>query len=152
MTIECEKREFNPININIALNIMAMPLLSTMLPYRFGGGSVEALSVQCSKCGEVLGPDAIRGRFEIKFQGLTANLRAFGVCYYCRTISPIEAKFHNDGTALFKGPLGWRRGRWAENRTTSFGAAVVRFVQQKWQLLLPPVLAFGITLAWHLNR
>lgn len=144
------QREFNSVTPNVAEHIEALPLLITALPYQFGDSVIDHLNVSCACCGKTLEPDIIRGKFEIKAKGATASLLAYGLCFDCRTITPIEAKFHNDGTALFKGPNGWSQRRWDVSRRNNVVMLSIRLIKRKWQQLLPPVLVLGATAIWFL--
>lgn len=144
--------EFNPIDPANAANIEALPLLSTVLPYQFGSSTLEYVSAACACCGMALESDTIRGKFETKAKGATATLVAYGICYNCRTITPLEAKFHSDGSALFKGPTGWAEKRWTEIRPEGVKAMITGLVQRRWQQLLPPALVLGTMLVLYWNH
>ena len=150
MTIE-NTAKFNPITPAVAAEIDEMPLLSSVLPYRFGISAIEYVSAKCASCGELLEPDAIRGRFENKVHNTTASLTAFGCCLSCHTITPLEGKFHDSGKALFKTPTGWSESSWAEIKPDGVKSLVAGFIKGHWQQLLPPILVLGATVLWILR-
>jgi len=144
-------REYNPVSSAVAACIDALPLLSVALPFRFDNGStITGLETSCTSCGKLLTSTSMKGKFELLADGTAASLNAYGICYDCRTITLIEAKFHDDGTALFKGPKGWIKCRWKERRPEGFQEAAARFIRLRWQQTLPPFLVFGAALVWFL--
>jgi len=87
-----------------------LPLVSDQLPHYFQNGtSVGRLAVNCGGCGANV--EEIRGAFEVTNNGMTLALNdGYAVCYACRTLTPVAAKFLDDGSYLAKKENGWERG------------------------------------------
>lgn len=152
MTIS-EIRKFNPVSPSVTAGIDALPLISGALPYRFENGStITDLDTYCASCGKLLPSTSMKGKFVLIAGGTAASLDAYGICYDCRTITLVKARFHDDGNGLFKGPKGWSKCRWKEKRPQGFLAMTAWIVRQRWQQILPPILSFGVTLAWFLMQ
>jgi len=136
---------------DMADNIAALPLLSTSLPIRFrNGNTITHLDTNCARCGKLLGSKTIRGSLQLIADGASADIKAYALCYDCRTTTPVEAKLHNDGTVIYRRAGGWACSRWEAHRT--FGMVATGCARHRWQQLLPPVLALGGVLLWCLSR
>lgn len=136
------------ISPELAEEIQQMPVLSSVLPYRFSSGSViSAFDIMCGSCGEKKSQDHIRGKFEPVAGGSAAYLRAYAVCLKCRTITPLEAQFHDDGIVLFHGPTGWKKSHWGDE-SRKIRQVVINILESRWEQILPPFIASVILVIW----
>src|SRR5450631_3191034 len=119
-----------PIEKDLALAIEKMPLLSTILPYNFGGSVIDQIEVTCASCGAELESDTIRGSIETMANEHAAHLNAYALCFKCKTITPIVSKFHDDGTVLIKLNNGWVKDIWT-TRKRGVLDDVAKYVRQK---------------------
>ena len=127
----------------LAKEIEQMPLLATDLPFEFGGGTISWLTVNCASCGIEIEANSIRGKFEPVIDNTVAKLKAYAVCYKCCTLTPIEAKFHNDGNVLYRThPNGWIKRRWGSPDTD------IQKIMSRWQKTLPPIIAVVVVVTW----
>ena len=139
------------IDDSLALEIEQLPRLSTIFPYKFGGSVIDGIAVTCGSCGEELSPKTIRGTIEIVAGGRAVNMTAYGICFKCKTITPVVSKFHDDGVVLIKVGKGWIKDVWT-TRKRGFCDNAVKFVRQKWQQIFPPVIAVAIVIGWIIWR
>lgn len=102
--------ETGPIEESLQQRIMSLPILKESLPYYFadGVGVIDHLSLDCSKCGEEIPPDNIRGMIEPNGSEI-AKLEGFGLCFTCRTVTPVTARFFFDGACVYENGTGWTR-------------------------------------------
>lgn len=145
------RADITPIQADLAEHVEKLPLISTVLPYEFGGGLIDHLAVSCAGCGDEIGQESIRGEFETAANGQATKLKAYAVCYKCRTLTPVESRFHSDGTLLNKGSNGWIESEWAEKKTgflKSFG----RIITNRWQQVVPPLVAVVLVGIWFVTR
>lgn len=99
-----------------------------VLPYVFANGSaMQGLSIACSKCGQHLTGEQLKGEFVV-YNEESAALDGFGVCESCKLINPFNLKVRNDGTMLVKMTDGWKESRYAEAEAPSFMGKI-------WQLI-----------------
>jgi|ERR1039457_1641329 hypothetical protein len=131
----------------LADDIEKMPKLSEELPCDFGGSTITDIQMTCAACGRELGPDTIRGSFQQMAGGHAVNLEGYGVCYECRTITPVSGKFHDDGVVIYRAENGWKKEIWTTKKSGLIGK--LKFaLKEKWQMLLPPILASVIVAGW----
>jgi len=137
---------------DVAERIQQLPLLTESLPYTFAdGGKLNEIGFNCGGCNKPLSSHEIHGTMEEKMNGTVAALTGFGVCYECRTLSPIEAKFYADGTSLHKKDNSWVQERWSPVHHT-LTHRVSLYVYARWQTLIPPAIAAIILFGWYLKR
>jgi len=136
-----------PVPPGLTARIDLMPCFNELLPFKFGKNRLETLSVNCAGCGVEVTVENIRGSIEATGDGKTATIQAYAMCYGCRTISPVDAKFHDDGTAIFKGPNSWVKGTWDAN-PLGLHHALLNILQKKWQAIVPPVIALILVISW----
>ena len=106
--------------------VVNSPVLA--LPYVFANGSaMQGLSIACSKCGQHLEGEQLKGEF-VAYNDESAALDGYGVCEACKLINPFNIKVRNDGTMLVKMTDGWRESRYAEAEAPSF-------LGRLWQLI-----------------
>jgi len=131
--------------------ILSLPSLVTSLPYSFGnGGRIDNVVISCACCEVELEPESIRAEFSQTAAGSTASLKGYGLCQACKTITPFEVRFADDGTALCRGSNGWSTQSWGEPRDfDGFLTISGRFFKQNWKEALPPILVLVLFLAWH---
>lgn len=140
-TNECAiKVKAQKINEAKAEAIEQLPLLDTLLPYEFGSTVIDDIAVTCAGCEAELGQDTIRG--ELIPGPYNCRLEAFGVCYSCRTITPISGRFAPDGSVMFKSKNGW-----SESELISPVP-----VTPVWQKGLPPAAALAVIALWWITR
>ncbi len=97
-----------------AEQLINMQLLSEILPHRFPNGNlIERIEIACQKCHEVL--EEVRGEATVTNGGMLLALDAFGICRKesCRLITPVEARFRDDGSYLVKAGSTWTERRYA---------------------------------------
>jgi hypothetical protein len=145
------ERKISPISDSKAAEIEQMPLLSTFLPYEFGGSTIENIEVTCASCGRELKPTTIRGAFTNVAKGHSANLEGYGVCYSCKTITPVVSNFQDAGVVIFKVSDGWRKSRWT-NRKSGFIGKLSHVLLENWQKLLPALIALMVVIEWILIK
>ena len=119
--------------------IASLQAISQGLPYKFAGGDarIDELSITCATCGKEIGPDHIKAEFTSR--GDMADLKGYGLCYGCKTVTPMVAKFSADGSYLrFDGSV-WVKDQWGK------GVAGVA----PWRLhIIPFLIAAALFLAW----
>lgn len=132
-------------------NIMSLPTLVTSLPHHFGnGGRIDDVVISCACCEVELEPESIRAEFSQSAAGSTALLKGYGICQACKTFTPFEVRFADDGTALCRGSNGWSAQSWGEPRDfDGFLTISGRFFKRNWKEVLPPMLVLVLFLAWH---
>jgi hypothetical protein len=140
----------------LALEIEQMPLLTSCLPYKFVGCSIDHvtidhINVTCGSCGTELAPDTIRGEITTVAGGRAASMISYGICFSCKTITPVTCKFHDDGTVLYKVGQGWVKDKWAIRKRGTF-EDVDKFIRQRWQQVFPPLIAVALVMCWILGR
>ena len=141
--------KIRPITDEEARKIEQLPILANQIPYHFSGAVIEGLEIPCASCGAALTEMAIRGAFDLSADEKTAHLRGHGVCYSCKTITPFESKFRNNGTCLIKSETGWRRGVWTNRELSSAEKILNFFTGHNWKdRFIPPAIAFFIMVAW----
>ena len=131
--------------------IMSLPTIAASLPYRFPKGArIDDLSCICAYCGASLEPASIRAEFTPVADGSTVLFKGFGVCYGCKTFTPLEIRFNDDGSALCRDSRGFYEQSWGEPQSIAGGfSLVIRFCRQYWNRILPPALALIVFLAWQ---
>jgi hypothetical protein len=139
-----DNREIKPITDNLAADIEKLPLISTFLPYEFGGSTIRDVEVTCASCGTDLHSDTIRGEFETVAEGQSAHMTAYGICFKCKTITPVVSKFHGDGVVLTKVNLGWVQDVWTKEKA----GGVMETVKQ----VLPPMIALFVVVGWFFMK
>ncbi len=134
--------------------IMLLPILTTSLPYCFGnGGRIASVSIACACCDAELEPESLRAEFSQVEGGRNATLKGYGLCYACKTITPFEVRFADDGSALCRSSDGWTAMTWGDAQDTDgFLTITGRFFRLKWKEVLPPMLALVLILAWKYLR
>jgi hypothetical protein len=132
--------KITPITDTMAANIEKLPLISTFLPYEFGGSVIRDVEVTCASCGVELHPDTIRGEFESVAEGQSAHMTAYGICFKCKTITPIVSKFHGDGEVLTKVNSGWVQGVWTTEKQGRVHGVLNKIV--------PPLIALVLVVGW----
>lgn len=143
--------EAAPIEESLQQRIMSLPLLKESLPYYFadGAGVIDHLSLDCSKCGEEIPPDNIRGVIEPNGSEI-AKLEGFGLCFTCKTVTPVTARFFSDGACVYEDGTGWSRTTWGHGVAPS--RIIIRklsdYVGRNWATILPPVIAVGVVVLW----
>ncbi|GEM_PF-4949673 len=112
MNTQCDKEENELVSDEDRVRVGDLPLVSEQLPHYFQNGtSVGRLGVNCGNCGSDV--EEIRGKFEVANNGMTLALEeGYAVCYKCKTLTPVSAKFLDDGSYLAKKEHGWERGRY----------------------------------------
>jgi hypothetical protein len=78
-------------------------------------------------------------------------MSAYGICYKCKTITPVVSRFHDGGVVLFKVGNGWVKDVWT-TRNSGFVNDVVYFFQKRWQQIFPPLIAVAVVVGWVLER
>ena len=119
--------------------IMSLQAISQVLPYKFAGGDarIDELTMTCSTCCKEIGPDHIKAEFTAR--GDMADLKGYGLCYDCKTVTPMVAKFSADGSCLLFNGSSWVKGQW--------GKGVVAV--EPWRLhIIPFLIAAALFLAW----
>ncbi len=104
----------NVISNETAEKLMNMDLLSAHLPYKFANGNtIERMEIGCAKCGCIL--EEVRGEIRETNKGMTLALDAYGICRKeeCLMITPVVARFRDDGTYLCKAGNTWKERRYA---------------------------------------
>ena len=105
--------EYVPISDAQVDEIESMSLLSEQLPFKFrNGGVISSITISCGSCGDSLEPKVIRGSFKTICNGKASTLSAYGICYKCRKITPLDARFQSDGTVIYKAQDGWAEVCW----------------------------------------
>lgn len=90
--------------------IMAKPAATTSLPFNFDNGfSVCSFTITCGNCGRVVPMDNIKGDAQ-RINDCCTSFVGYALCHECRTVTPLECRFRNDGTYLCKDGAGWRQG------------------------------------------
>jgi hypothetical protein len=84
--------------------------VNELLPLLFKNGfRINAIGFNCGNCKKNIPSTQIHG---IATE-LNEHCMAFtgkGYCYECRTITPVECRFSDDGSFLNKSKSGWKRG------------------------------------------
>ena len=126
--------------------IEAMPMLTAQLPFKFrNGGAISTITISCGSCGDSLEPKVIRGQFKTICDGEAATLTAYGICYKCRKITPLEAKFHSDGMLIYKIQDRWAKDRWGEVSKNGLW----KILRKRKDQLIPPLIAVAVIVAWY---
>jgi len=90
--------------------IASMSTVSQLLPFLFKNGSrIHEIGMSCGKCGKDIPAAQIKGTADQINEHCTA-FTGKGFCYECRTITPVECHFADDGSFLSRSGTGWRRG------------------------------------------
>lgn len=132
-------------------NIMSLPSLTLSLPYSFGnGGRIDHIVISCACCEAELEPGAIRAEFSQITDGSTASLKGFGLCQACKTITPLEVRFADDGSALCRNSNGWSAQFWGKPQDSNgFLTLTGTFFRRNWKEILPPILVLALFLTWQ---
>ena len=138
--------EYVPISDAQVDEIESMSLLSEQLPFKFrNGGVISSITISCGSCGDSLEPKVIRGSFKTICNGKASTLSAYGICYKCRKITPLEAKFHNDGILIYKVQGRWAKDTWGE--VTKNG--LFKILRKRKDQLIPPLIAVAVIVTWY---
>jgi hypothetical protein len=90
--------------------IASMSTVSQLLPFLFNNGSrIDNIGMNCGKCGKDIPSAKIKGTAHQINEHCTA-FSGYGFCYECRTITPVECRFADDGSFLSRSGTGWRLG------------------------------------------
>lgn len=90
-------------------SILQQPSLASQLPFRFKNGtSMQIISTNCSQCNSEISQENIRGTL-VEQNTMTVSLEGHGLCFECHCMSPISARFNNDGTVRYKEGGEWKR-------------------------------------------
>lgn len=108
--------EYKPMSLAKQEEILAMKSLAEVLPYKFQNGcTVDGIASKCSKCGEDIDVDNIRG--EITHSNIhSISMSAYALCFHCRLATPLEMRFDDEGGCLAKGPNGWVKTQFTEQK------------------------------------
>ena len=95
---------------DMAKTIDALPAMSTLLPYTFANGSrLDGMNITCGGCRTEIHQDGIQGDV-VALNDNSFSLKAYAICFDCKTATPGEFRFSDDGTFLVKGKSGWKSG------------------------------------------
>jgi len=87
--------------------IESMTPADKILPLIFKNGSkITEIGLSCGNCGVDVKQQHIRGA-AYSTNHHTIAYSGFGLCYACKTVTPIECRFIDDGTFLLKNKDGW---------------------------------------------
>lgn len=108
--------------------ILAMDPISAQLPHTFHNGCmIEHITIKCAACSAELDAGKINGEWDIREH--SAAIKGYGVCYECRTITPVEFRLDDEGGTMSKDIAGnWHTGTWSEKRNI-FNSLISKIVR-----------------------
>ena len=109
--------------------VLALPLLSTLLPVKFANGSsFGGLDLMCGSCKTKMDASHIHVDFSMNASNTAATMLCWGVCEVpvqyeyldgspsiirnCNTMTPLEMRPKDDGKMLIKSEQGWSEHKW----------------------------------------
>ena len=93
------------------------PPASEMLPLIFKTGTrINSIGIECGNCGKDVPATQIRGDMS-RINENCVTFAGHGLCYECRTVTPIECRFSDDGSMLIKDGSGWRHAMITQQKT-----------------------------------
>jgi hypothetical protein len=91
--------------------IQSMTPADKTLPITFKNGSkISKIWLSCGKCGGDVEQQHIHGDASFTNEH-TIAYSGFGLCYACKTVTPLECRIIDDGTFLLKNKDGWSWNR-----------------------------------------
>lgn len=110
-----EKPETHTVSDFEAERIQALPALSSFLPIKFENGStVDGLAINCALCRAELGSDEMKSEVTVNKHNI--EVKAYGVCYECKTLTPVNVKLRDDGSMLTLSNGYWLPGQYAKDK------------------------------------
>lgn len=89
--------------------MLPMPVLSSLLPLDYGGGTLVRFDILCRTCGKPLPGDATRCEITHPFAGVREIL-AVGLCHRCRSFTVFRAYVRRCGTmSIARGDGTWQQ-------------------------------------------
>jgi len=106
MMTDAERREIN-----------SKPPASEVLPLIFKNGSrINDMGLECGNCGKDISATQIRGDMS-RINEHCVTFIGHGLCYQCRTVTPTECRFSDDGSMLVKDGSDWRHAMITQEKT-----------------------------------
>lgn len=84
--------------------------VSEMVPFTFTSCNtrIDSFTCDCAKCGQEIPQEHIRGESN-SHNKHTIEFIGHGICYACRTLTPVNVRFADDGSFMTKTETGWNR-------------------------------------------
>lgn len=93
--------------------LLDCPTIASQFPIRFkDGGGFPMFNAYCAQCNDPLDHEHIRGNVTMHNDD-TAIVDAAGACMKCKIATPVNYRFHSDGTATGISP---RDAKWTAYR------------------------------------
>jgi hypothetical protein len=97
--------------------ISNQPPASEILPLIFKTGTrINSMAIACGNCGKDVPSTQIHGNMS-RINEHCATFSGHGLCYQCRTVTPIDCRFSDDGSMLIKDGSGWQRSMITREKT-----------------------------------
>lgn len=97
--------------------ISSKPPASEILPLIFKNGTrINYMGLDCGNCGKDVPAAQIRGDMS-RINEHCITFSGHGLCFHCRTFTPVECRFSDDVSMLIKDGAGWKHAMITQEKT-----------------------------------